>query len=64
MLHQLAVLRGVCQRTNIKEEVGNDIEDKVNRFIEPNHIAIVTQKNTNTRKKFKNARYFHKRIEY
>jgi hypothetical protein len=40
----LAVLRGVCQRTNIKEEVGNDIEDKVNRFIEPNHIAIVTQK--------------------
>jgi hypothetical protein len=40
----LAVLRGVCQRTSIREEVGNDIEDKVNRFIEPNHIAIVTQK--------------------
>jgi hypothetical protein len=39
----LAHPRGVCQRTNIKEEVGNDIEDKVNRFIEPNDIYIVTQ---------------------
>jgi hypothetical protein len=28
----LAHPRGVCQRTNIKEEVGNVIEDKVNKI--------------------------------
>jgi hypothetical protein len=39
----LAHPKGVCQRISIREEVGNDIEDKVNRFIEPNHISIVTQ---------------------
>jgi len=40
----LAVLRGVCQRTNIKEEVGNDIEVKVDKqaLSDPTNNRIIT----------------------
>jgi len=40
----LELLNEVCQRINIREDVGNDIEDKVESNIEPNHITIVTHK--------------------
>ena len=55
----------VHRRISIREDVGNDIEDKVGSKLEPHHISIITQKKYQRKEKGeKNANYFYKRFEY